>query len=228
MHNNYLTSSLAESLLSSMQPIMACVMAAPAPLDAAQPHVGLITGVVTQPNICLGHSPAAEPCIHTRWADICQEHPAHWRKKSPDNTFNLAFFCLLFTYECHPQRYCDDAHVFQGCIIKDLSLEKGLQACRWSLTSLYKPQTRLLLHSHVEPDCRWSAKTSRQPVMLFTFRHPKLPEGHTGCCDAPISDIKTNCLSWWMHIPPRCPIGPRWGESGLVCVCVPARAKFYI
>lgn len=57
-----------------------CVVAAPAPLDAAQPHVGRIIRVITQPNICLSHSPTVEPCIHSWWADVCQEFLAHWIK----------------------------------------------------------------------------------------------------------------------------------------------------
>lgn len=61
-----------------------CVVAAPAPLDAAQPHVGRITRVITQPNICLSHPPTVESCIHSWRADVCQEFLAYWVKVLPE------------------------------------------------------------------------------------------------------------------------------------------------
>lgn len=75
--NKHPATSTAKSLISSMQMVTAVWRAAPAsPGCQWLPHVCLITEVITQPNICLSHSPAARPYIYKR-------RPGHLSPPSP-------------------------------------------------------------------------------------------------------------------------------------------------
>lgn len=75
--NNHPATGTAKSPISSMQMVTAVWRAAPAsPGCRWLPHVCLITGVITQPNICLSHSPAARPYIYKR-------RPSHLSPPSP-------------------------------------------------------------------------------------------------------------------------------------------------
>lgn len=154
------------------------------------PHVCLITRVITQPNICLSHSPAARPYIYKRWPATCHNPPSSQGWKSPDSKVLRCCSSLwrlnlqtLYSNKSQPLRsYLSDARVLSGS--NRISLERRFTTSHpcASVHSLPKPWVREAdrCSTHEEAASLSSIKHNIMPApaALFTSRHIRRPEGH--------------------------------------------------
>lgn len=156
------------------------------------PHVCLITGVITQPNICLSHSPAARPYIYSwRPSHLCPQPPP--LQSTPVKVL-LVFKVFTPRHCCSPQFSSRSIHQTLNC--------KGFRppkvAPEWDPCLLwaaarkrvgshrggYLPPPVLIHYLFMfRGGCRSSVSSVRhnivsEPTALLTTRHMGRPEGH--------------------------------------------------